>query len=170
MSWFSKGDRVRIKVGPCSGSFGTVRDFIGGDVWVVVDGHEGEGWLHKVTEIEGVERAKPADSIRSNKGDGGYRENPWEYSVTSTGRAKTTDSIHVDNIVNNPPHYTGFSNGAQVVDITENLPFNRGSAIKYLARAGKKNADRELEDLKKALWFVAREIERVEKSEKKEEK
>ncbi|MCR8695575.1 DUF3310 domain-containing protein [Rhodococcus pyridinivorans] len=66
-----------------------------------------------------------------------------------------------DNI-NHPAHYTGFSNGAEVIDITENLNFNRGSAIKYLARAGKKDPAKELEDLRKAEWYVKREIERIE--------
>ena len=67
----------------------------------------------------------------------------------------TTDPI-------NPAHYQGFSNGAQVIDIVENLPYNRGAAIKYLARAGRKDPAKHLEDLRKAAWYVAREIERIE--------
>jgi len=64
--------------------------------------------------------------------------------------------------INHPAHYTGFSNGAEVIDITENLNFNRGNAIKYLARAGAKDPEKELEDLRKAEWYVLREIGRVE--------
>ncbi|QFG25466.1 DUF3310 domain-containing protein [Actinomadura sp. WMMB 499] len=64
--------------------------------------------------------------------------------------------------VNHPAHYAdGWSNGAEVIDITENLPFNRGNAIKYLCRAGKKNPDTELEDLRKALWYIEREVNRL---------
>ncbi|MFJ3084395.1 DUF3310 domain-containing protein [Streptomyces halstedii] len=65
--------------------------------------------------------------------------------------------------VNHPPHYAdGWSNGAEVIDITENLNFNRGNAVKYLARAGKKGGpEKELEDLQKALWYVSREVERL---------
>lgn len=67
--------------------------------------------------------------------------------------------------VSHPPHYAeGWSNGAEVIDITENLNFNRGNAIKYIARAGKKNADTEIEDLKKARWYVEREIDRLERT------
>lgn len=67
--------------------------------------------------------------------------------------------------VSRPPHYAeGWSNGAEVIDITENLNFNRGNAIKYIARAGKKNADTEIEDLKKARWYVEREIDRLERT------
>ncbi len=65
--------------------------------------------------------------------------------------------------VNHPRHYTGFSNGAEVIDITENLNFNRGNAVKYLARAGAKDPAKTIEDLRKAAWYVAREIERLEK-------
>jgi hypothetical protein len=65
--------------------------------------------------------------------------------------------------VNHPTHYAqGWSRGAEVIDITENLNFNRGNAVKYLARAGAKDPARELEDLRKAAWYVAREIARLE--------
>jgi hypothetical protein len=68
-----------------------------------------------------------------------------------------------DDAVSHPSHYAdGWSNGAEVIDITENLNFNRGNACKYLARAGKKGGpEKELEDLRKALWYVRREIERL---------
>lgn len=67
-----------------------------------------------------------------------------------------------DNI-NHPSHYAeGWSNGAEVIDITENLNFNRGNAVKYLARAGAKDPAKELEDLRKAEWYVQREIARIE--------
>lgn len=68
----------------------------------------------------------------------------------------------IEDLINRPKHYTeGWSNGAQVLDITENLNFNRGNAVKYIARAGKKNPETELEDLKKAQFYINREIERV---------
>lgn len=64
--------------------------------------------------------------------------------------------------VNHPSHYAeGWSNGAEVIDITENLNFNRGNAVKYIARAGKKGVDTELEDLEKAQWYLGRELERL---------
>lgn len=64
--------------------------------------------------------------------------------------------------VNHPSHYAeGWSNGAEVIDITENLNFNRGNAVKYIARAGAKDPGKLLEDLQKAQWYLNREIERV---------
>ena len=64
----------------------------------------------------------------------------------------------------NPDYYkTGFG-GHEVIDITEHLNFCRGSAVKYLARAGRKDPTKELEDLRKARWYVDREIKRLEGS------
>ena len=64
----------------------------------------------------------------------------------------------VDN-VNSPSHYQ--LGNVEVIDITEQLSFLRGNVVKYVCRAGaKENAD-ELEDLRKAAWYLQREIERV---------
>lgn len=66
-----------------------------------------------------------------------------------------------EDLVNHPSHYTGFSNGAEVIDITENLNFNRGNAVKYLARAGAKDPETEMQDLLKAQFYVNREVNRL---------
>lgn len=58
-----------------------------------------------------------------------------------------------------PEHYKNWSNGAEVWDIVEHLRYNRGAAIKYLARAGRKDPSKEIEDLQKAEAHVRREIE-----------
>ena len=67
----------------------------------------------------------------------------------------------------NPTHYQGFSNGAEVIDISENLTSNAGQAVQYIARAcrldGQIKGD-PLEDLSKSIWFLEREIERLKKS------
>jgi len=47
-------------------------------------------------------------------------------------------------------------------------PFNRGNAIKYLWRAGSKDPAAELEDLRKARWYVDREIDRLERMDRGE--
>ena len=70
----------------------------------------------------------------------------------------------VNDPVNHPQHYTGFSNGAEVIDITENLTFNAGNAVKYAARAGRtdgRNKGAVAEDLRKAIWYLRRELERL---------
>lgn len=62
-----------------------------------------------------------------------------------------------------PKHYD-FANGVSVIDLTQNLNFCRGNVVKYVSRAGRKDKAKELEDLRKAAWYLAREIERVERS------
>lgn len=63
--------------------------------------------------------------------------------------------------VNHPSHYT--SGKIEVIDFIEdqNLGFNTGNIVKYISRAGKKDPDKELEDLQKALWHLKREINKI---------
>ena len=63
--------------------------------------------------------------------------------------------------VNHPAHYTAYV-GVEVIQLTEQMNFNRGNAVKYIARAGLKSYDTEIQDLKKALWYIQREINRME--------
>lgn len=65
-------------------------------------------------------------------------------------------------LVNRPPHYTGHPSGVECIQITEHMNFCRGNALKYLWRAGQKGS--ELEDLRKARWYIDREIQRLEKA------
>jgi hypothetical protein len=69
-------------------------------------------------------------------------------------------TIAPDN-VNHPSHYTAYK-GVEVIDLTEQMNFNKGNAVKYIARAGLKSPETELEDLMKAAWYIAREIKRLE--------
>ena len=63
--------------------------------------------------------------------------------------------------VNSPSHYTAYK-GLEIIDLTEQMNFNRGNAVKYIARAGHKSVGPgEVEDLKKAAWYIQREIERL---------
>ncbi len=62
--------------------------------------------------------------------------------------------------VNHPEHYTRFKS-VEVIDITEQLNFNRGNVVKYVTRAGAKAGSDEKEDLRKAEWYLQREIARL---------
>ena len=64
-------------------------------------------------------------------------------------------------MVNHPSHYN--MGKFEVIDVIEdwNLGFNLGNTVKYISRAGHK--DDILQDLKKALWYLDREIKRIEK-------
>lgn len=70
--------------------------------------------------------------------------------------------------VNNPYHYT--NSKIEVIDYIEDkkLGFCLGNAIKYISRAGKKYSngktveEKEIEDLKKAIWYINRRIFEIE--------
>lgn len=65
-------------------------------------------------------------------------------------------------MVNHPPHYAETVPGIETIEVTEHFNFNRGNAIKYIWRAGAKDKDAEIQDLKKAAWYINREIEKLE--------
>lgn len=50
----------------------------------------------------------------------------------------------------------------ECIQVTEHMTFNVGNVIKYLWRNGLKNGQPQVQDLKKALWYIEREIQRVE--------
>lgn len=75
--------------------------------------------------------------------------------------------------INHPSHYNNHPSGVECITITEHMNFNVGNAVKYLWRAGLKTGasnaksyeaaknEQYLEDLKKARWYIDREIERA---------
>ena len=66
--------------------------------------------------------------------------------------------------VNRPAHYT--DGKIEVIDYIEDkkLGFCLGNAIKYISRAGKKDPTKEIEDLKKAKWYIERRIKELEEA------
>ena len=73
----------------------------------------------------------------------------------------TKENQPADN-VNHPSHYTGGK--IEVIDFIEDkgLGFHLGNAVKYISRAGRKDADKTIEDLQKAVWYINRQIQRLE--------
>ena len=69
-------------------------------------------------------------------------------------------------MVNHPDHYGGKENIYEVVKVCEAWGLDKDAyifnVVKYVARAGKKDIDKELQDMKKALWYLNRKIERLE--------
>lgn len=64
--------------------------------------------------------------------------------------------------VNHPAHYT--QGKIETIDFIEDkgLNYHRGNAVKYITRAGLKDPSKEIEDLRKAIWYLEREIQRIE--------
>ena len=59
----------------------------------------------------------------------------------------------------NPLHYKNHPSGIECIDVVEWMNFNLGNAVKYIWRSGER--DKQIEDLKKARWYLDREIERL---------
>ena len=66
----------------------------------------------------------------------------------------------MNDIVNHPEHYTSHKSGVEVIEITEHMNFCLGNAIKYIMRSDLKG--NQVQDLKKAAWYINREINRIE--------
>lgn len=62
--------------------------------------------------------------------------------------------------VEHPQHYLNHPSGVECITITEHMGFNLGNAIKYVWRADLKNDA--IEDLRKAAWYINREIQKRE--------
>ena len=60
--------------------------------------------------------------------------------------------------VNHPTHYASHPSGVECITIAEHMGFNLGNAVKYIWRADLKNDA--VKDLKKAYWYIDREIKR----------
>lgn len=77
------------------------------------------------------------------------------------------DKDKIDN-VNHPKHYTSHPSGIECIEITRHYCFSVGNAIKYLWRAGLKvsavltDKQKEIEDLKKAIWYINDRIKQLE--------
>jgi hypothetical protein len=67
-------------------------------------------------------------------------------------------------MVNHPEHDGGSENIYEAIKVIENwdLDFHLGNTVKYISRAGKKDNDKELQDLKKAQWYLERRIQNLE--------
>lgn len=63
--------------------------------------------------------------------------------------------------VNQPRHYNVHPSGVECIEVTEWMNFNLGNVVKYIWRADEKGAT--IEDLRKAHWYLGREISRLER-------
>jgi len=87
--------------------------------------------------------------------------NGYAHPMTVADIARET-LREINDLVNHPPHYTAHPSGVECIQVTEHMNFCLGNAVKYIWRADLKGDA--IEDLKKAVWYVNREIERREKA------
>lgn len=158
------GDKVRIKdnVEECEfGYTSSMLKYIGGIATIMKINYEDEiqldvdggVWYWSEDVLELIDKSK-------------LKLTEEEFKQTVKGLSEEKKQIEddiVDDSVNHPSHYT--DGKIEVMDFIEDkqLNFARGNVIKYVSRAGKKDPNKELEDLNKAMWYLKREIERLEK-------
>lgn len=92
----------------------------------------------------------------------------FEVTPTSNGDFNVVyDGQKLLDMVNHPPHYVADPSGIECIEITRHRNFNIGNAIKYLWRqglkdeVGKDKKEKQIEDLKKAIWYIEDEIKRI---------
>jgi hypothetical protein len=68
----------------------------------------------------------------------------------------------VNDLVNHPRHYTSHPSGVEAITVTEHMNFCLGNSVKYIWRAGEKGDA--ITDLRKARWYLDREIARLERA------
>lgn len=92
---------------------------------------------------------------------GTYKHDTMAYLKANDYFEPKEEKVDEIDMVNHPPHYVG--HGIEPIEFIEshNLNFNLGSVVKYIARAPYKG--KELEDLKKAKWYLEREIKKHDK-------
>lgn len=91
-------------------------------------------------------------------GDESSESNPYPLWIS---RFTDLENNSHEDVVNHPKHYTVHPSGVECIQITEHMNFCLGNAMKYVWRAGEKH-ETPLEDLKKAKWYIEREIKKLE--------
>lgn len=114
----------------------------------------------------GTENATPQPDLTKCPKCGGIADNgidrchpPQPYNCKKCSDQQGENLV--DN-VNHPKHYNDHPSGIECITITEHMGFNLGNAVKYVWRADLKNDA--IEDLKKAAWYIDREIKRRSKT------
>lgn len=84
-----------------------------------------------------------------------YCLQPWKYDLI--------EDTKQSNSVDHPKYYGGEANPLEVIKIIDyyELDFYLGSVLKYVCRAGKKDKQKEIEDLEKAQWYITKKIEKL---------
>lgn len=141
------------------------------------------GVLYKVINrsfLRGRLGLKEGDIIRFKEGDyidvnisnfyNCYEAQREPMEVIMSNRNECTSNK--DDKVNSPKHYTSHPSGIECIEITKHYDFCIGNAIKYLWRAGLKKEEgysdknKEVEDLKKAIWYINEKIKTLNGSNK----
>lgn len=114
--------------------------------------------FNKIDLMEGF-----AEDIRKINMSGHSKQNSTNKKENNEREASVkTNKANKSSNVNHPAHYGGDTT-YEAIKVIEawSLGFCLGNTVKYISRAGKKDRLRELEDLKKAAWYLNRRIEEI---------
>ncbi len=117
------------------------------------------GWITEGKVYDAIEGTKDNYYIEY---DNGMKGNSLKRRFVEVSENYKEENMQTkEDVVNNPKHYTNHKSGVECIQITEHMGFNLGNAVKYIWRCDlKKDA---IEDLKKAEFYIRREIEKREK-------
>lgn len=122
----------------------------------------GKSYVNRIGEV--VKIVMNPSYVYSFMGDDGRSYTPngvfLEGDISDFDLISEARPGHESDQVNHPPHYTSHPSGIECIQVTEHMGFCIGNAIKYLWRAGLKHDA--VEDMRKAIWYIEREIERRE--------
>lgn len=143
-----------------TGSLFKVIQVLGDRVEIAFEGHDDPAFEYRMSYF--LDHFEPCPLPNTKVSLGGVR-------IDSDGRITgfgdyvpaTPSKTHHDP-VNHPKHYTADPSGVECIQITRHRNFNIGNAIKYLWRAGLKDGNSDVQDLKKAAWYIQDEINRIE--------
>lgn len=127
----------------------------GDHVW-----YTGRGSFSRASRVDKIGVVESYDRIRGVAvkfdGDDFVEQGilPENLALLNGGRG----NFVAEDVVSHPTHYTSHPSGVECITITEHMSFTLGNAIKYIWRAGLKDQDKSVEDLKKARFYLDREI------------
>lgn len=181
---FSVGDEVKVAK---SGQTGKIYNWSkqGGDYWYSIEWSSGDcAWYLEKSitlnepEDEDEYEFKVGDRVVQDEGSrgvvavradsSGYVGVQWDGSYGSWVHTSSLQldlyegsSLNRETTVDHPTHYTSDPSGIECIEVTRHRNFNIGNAMKYLWRNGLKDADAQVEDLRKAVWYIEDEIKRL---------
>jgi hypothetical protein len=115
---------------------------------------------NKYVTISQVNIAEPYSWYDIAENNFVYTEEMFEKPILAVNYDGSLNLDAKEDLINNPKHYT--TGGIETIDFIEakNLNFRLANAVKYLTRAEHKGS--KLSDLKKAIWYIQREIDKSE--------
>ena len=122
-----------------------------------------KGLREKIREKDSPAAEEPEEGPRGGRSL--LEDLTWRLADQQDGQTKIETRLpkwaeKKADMVNHPPHYTSHPSGVECIQITEHMNFCLGNAVKYIWRADLKGSG--VEDLKKAAWYIEREIKRRE--------